>query len=816
MQKIKTVQPYKLYKKILKDRSKAKFALIGAIVVLLSSMVFDPDLGLVLVPLFLILSIPLTIYNPKLKAEYEPGVSYKYFRNYKNLQSKLPKALLDKEEQMRLENHQDVDFNVKVDLNDIYGVTDKLVMSYQNFSYEKKKMEDGDYLLGISPQGVYYVSKNQAVTKTKINFGDIDTLGLLAGIGNVFVFHIISKQNDEINIIVDQNDSLLVSPFMLFSALLKLLDDYILNGGVVANPSSKRRVVVSSGVGTSSGSTSASTQDATNNNRVIDLSYSTGVLEDMRTATFVGSNRQIEIDTPSQTMVVNEEPVVTRFVDLESGEATSNRNIDLDDLISSRIADVHRDYSAEVKTPLVRPIEPSQVSKENSKLETPITEKDLGETPKVEENKVEIPIPAAPLIEETIIETPDVAFPPVEEQRGMPIVETPMVATPKSETLKAEPNNTDPPQKKGKTGLIIGIIAAILAIGAIIGFLKMKNERDALLNGRMEIEQIQETTSKDLFSKDVSTYHFSENDLRSLSAKDLTYLRNSIYARHGYVFKSQELNNYFKQFEWYHPDPNVTEAALNSVEKANAEFIRNYQNQNGKTYIPHNATKGIFSVGYSQQVFFAKGNLQYQASSGMWRFANNQWETIGHANTNISANYSGWIDLFGWGTGNDPFNHSENNNDYAMFCDWGSYGMGDGWRTPTMEEWHYLFTGRSDAYNKWGAALVNGVAGIVVLPDDWVMPSGLSFKHSFNYSQNTYDNVSWSRMEKAGAIFLPAAGRRTGKGMYNYGNDCDYWSSTPNGNTKAFNVDLTKGKNLIPRDDSPRKHGFAVRLIKNI
>ena len=239
MQKIKTVQPYKLYKKILKDRSKAKFALIGAVVVLLSSMVFNPDLGLVLVPLFLILSIPLTIYNPKLKAEYEPGVSYKYFRNYKNLQSKLPKALLDKEEQMRLENHQDMDFNVKVDLNDIYGVTDKLVMSYQNFSYEKKKMEDGDYLLGISPQGVYYVSKNQAVTKTKINFGDIDTLGLLAGIGNVFVFHIISKQNDEINIIVDQNDSLLVSPFMLFSALLKLLDDYILNGGVVANPSSK-------------------------------------------------------------------------------------------------------------------------------------------------------------------------------------------------------------------------------------------------------------------------------------------------------------------------------------------------------------------------------------------------------------------------------------------------------------------------------------------------------------------------------------------------------------------------------------------------
>lgn len=781
MQKIKTVQPYKLYKKILKDRSKAKFALIGAVVVLLSGMVFDPDLGLVLVPLFLILSIPLTIYNPKLKAEYEPGVSYKYFRNYKNLQSKLPKALLDKEEQMRLENHQDVDFNVKVDLNDIYGVTDKLVMSYQNFSYEKKKMEDGDYLLGISPQGVYYVSKNQAVTKTKINFGDIDTLGILAGIGNVFVFHIISKQNDEINIIVDQNDSLLVSPFMLFSALLKLLDDYILNGGVVANPSSKRRVVVSSGVGTSSGSTSASTQDATNNNRVIDLSYSTGVLEEMRTATFVGSNRQIEVDEHVTSKVVNETPY-TPVVNRPSNETVSNRNIDLDDLIESHITDAHRDYN-ETKTPLVQPVQVSQAR----------TEIPQDETPKVENLEIET------------------------SKSSTPVIETPAVETSRNKTSQvdvSEIGTTKPeqPKIKSKTGLIIGAVVGVLVVAAIgiLGFVYKKNIQST------PIEVSQEATFKDLFNKDAGTCYFSENDLMSLSAKELTYLRNSIYARHGYVFKSQELNNYFKQFEWYHPDSNVTEAALNGVEKINAEFIRNYQKQNGKTYIPNDATKGIFSVGYSQQVSFAKGNLQYQASSGTWRFANNQWETMGQGNVNISANYSGWIDLFGWGTGNGPLNHSENNNDYSTFCDWGSYGMGDGWRTPTLEEWDYLFTGRSDAYNKYGAAIVNGVAGIVVLPDNWVLPSGLSFKHSFDYSQNTYDNASWSKMEEAGAVFLPAAGRRTGNGIYNHGNDCDYWSSTPNGSTKAFNVDLTKGKKIIPRDNSPRKHGFAVRLIKNI
>ena len=94
------------------------------------------------------------------------------------------------------------------------------------------------------------------------------------------------------------------------------------------------------------------------------------------------------------------------------------------------------------------------------------------------------------------------------------------------------------------------------------------------------------TAFNDMFCKDAKTYRFSENDLSSLSAKELTYLRNSMYARHGCVFKSQELNNYFKQFGWYRPDASVTDVALNSVERANVEFILNYQKENGKTYKP--------------------------------------------------------------------------------------------------------------------------------------------------------------------------------------------------------------------------------------
>ena len=39
---------------------------------------------------------------------------------------------------------------------------------------------------------------------------------------------------------------------------------------------------------------------------------------------------------------------------------------------------------------------------------------------------------------------------------------------------------------------------------------------------------------------------------------ELRLLRNTIYAQHGYAFKSKDLQDYFAQFDWYIPDPNLT------------------------------------------------------------------------------------------------------------------------------------------------------------------------------------------------------------------------------------------------------------------
>ena len=82
-----------------------------------------------------------------------------------------------------------------------------------------------------------------------------------------------------------------------------------------------------------------------------------------------------------------------------------------------------------------------------------------------------------------------------------------------------------------------------------------------------------------------SDVELTEEDLAGLTAQELTYARNEIYARHGYVFKSEELNGYFTGKVWYVPDETF-DGALTGVEEVNASFISSYQDANGLTYKP--------------------------------------------------------------------------------------------------------------------------------------------------------------------------------------------------------------------------------------
>ena len=165
------------------------------------------------------------------------------------------------------------------------------------------------------------------------------------------------------------------------------------------------------------------------------------------------------------------------------------------------------------------------------------------------------------------------------------------------------------------------------------------------------------------------------------------------------------------------------------------------------------ALTGRFTINASgDKITFSQGNLQYV---GTWQFAEHQWNCFS------ASQYNDHRDLFGWGTGDAPNKVSTNNSDYSTFTDWGTNAITNGgnkanvWRTLTKDEWVYLFYSRENAATLFGFGSVNGVNGLIILPDNWTTPEGASFTASTtlgltnqgtyyhndnnnNYSHNTY------------------------------------------------------------------------------
>lgn len=223
-------------------------------------------------------------------------------------------------------------------------------------------------------------------------------------------------------------------------------------------------------------------------------------------------------------------------------------------------------------------------------------------------------------------------------------------------------------------------------------------------------------------------------------------------------------------------------------------------------FYPQGAINEEFSVSSTKKVVFSKGNLQYQASTKTWRFAEHQWDYIGTHTDNqyfsdfggtitgsdnhfISPTYLGWIDLFGWGTLNHPTDTSTLSYRYSVFGDWGARRIENGgdedhfWRTLTQEEWYYLIVTRNTISGiKYAKAIVNGVNGIIVLPDNWD-PSIFRLNNTdlseASFNSNVINISDWEKkMEINGAVFLPAAGHRIGNEIYSLNIYGYYWSST--------------------------------------
>lgn len=268
----------------------------------------------------------------------------------------------------------------------------------------------------------------------------------------------------------------------------------------------------------------------------------------------------------------------------------------------------------------------------------------------------------------------------------------------------------------------------------------------------------------------------------------------------------------------------VFESTLSDLLTATTYYVRAYATNNEgtsygevKEFITNSTPPGVFSVWDNRKVYFSPGNLLYDPNDEQhWRFANPQTEY-----------YSEWrdgelIDLFSYGNWNDDVNQP-----YGLNTSNGNFGTNQftgtaddyTWFTLSQAQWNYLKTRIAQnmpaghRITLCGRARVNGVNGLVILPDDWdgsvdpdfedSCPSYMEHEPSgfYGYQGCTLDAsycnvytestaVKWSDMEAAGAVFLPAAGAYFDESYFDIpaglecpGQDYHYWEYIIIGNS---------------------------------
>jgi hypothetical protein len=91
------------------------------------------------------------------------------------------------------------------------------------------------------------------------------------------------------------------------------------------------------------------------------------------------------------------------------------------------------------------------------------------------------------------------------------------------------------------------------------------------------------TTTLDLYKYNPSVQQLNKTQVANLKKADLFILRNSIYARHGYSFKDQQLRAYFDREPWYIPVSTDVKSDFTEIEKKNIELLMRYE-KNAKEY----------------------------------------------------------------------------------------------------------------------------------------------------------------------------------------------------------------------------------------
>lgn len=165
-------------------------------------------------------------------------------------------------------------------------------------------------------------------------------------------------------------------------------------------------------------------------------------------------------------------------------------------------------------------------------------------------------------------------------------------------------------QKQRSNTLIISVIAAaVVVIGGILLFVFVNSshkeaadvatESHGGSNQTFNTETVAGGTDEDQYDW-LSQRAVTASDLSGKTVGDLRLMRNAIFARHGYIFQSKDLQQYFENFSWYTPQYSDVTAMLSPLEKKNIDFIKKFEGGSSASGSSKKSGSRLGSVGFTR------------------------------------------------------------------------------------------------------------------------------------------------------------------------------------------------------------------------
>lgn len=112
---------------------------------------------------------------------------------------------------------------------------------------------------------------------------------------------------------------------------------------------------------------------------------------------------------------------------------------------------------------------------------------------------------------------------------------------------------------------------------------KFDFEYDSTLGQRLDKNEYFDFGNTE-FAKNPSVDLLKTPDVENLTQPQIRVIRNLIFARHGYSFKTEDLRRTFENYDWYTPTSNDIQADLSELEKKNLALLARYEKYADKHY----------------------------------------------------------------------------------------------------------------------------------------------------------------------------------------------------------------------------------------